>query len=226
MSGDGAPTARAAARISVWVSAASGYDTSCLVSNAIIGPPNLDISALAKRSWAMFQERPVEHLVAGLLVVTLSALSLGLLAGPLLVGHIRMVEGQERGEPIRIEDVFAGFRNFAPAFVTNLIVLVCVMLGLMVLVLPGLFIATAWGFALWFVALRRVSSGEALRASWELLKAQPSSVVLVLLLVGAVNAIAGSVLLATLLSAPLSSIFCTLAFQQLVRRQPEQLAQH
>lgn len=193
------------------------------MSNAIVNPPQLDFTALLKRSWGLFQERPLEHLVAGLVVVALSAATLGLLAGPLLVGHIRMIERQQRGEPIRIEDVFAGFRDFAPAFVTSLIVLVAVMLGTLLLVLPGLFVAAAWSFALWFVALHRASSGEALRASWELLKAQASSVVVVLLLAFVANAVAGSVLLATLLTAPLSTIFCTLAFQELVRRQPDQL---
>ena len=193
------------------------------MSNAIDNPPQLDFTALLKRSWGLFQERPLEHLVAGLVVVALSAATLGLLAGPLLVGHIRMIERQQRGEPIRIEDVFAGFRDFAPAFVTSLIVLVAVMLGTLLLVLPGLFVAAAWSFALWFVALHRASSGEALRASWELLKAQASSVVVVLLLAFVANAVAGSVLLATLLTAPLSTIFCTLAFQELVRRQPDQL---
>lgn len=196
------------------------------MSNALINPPQLQFSGLLKRSWELFQERPLEHLMAGLIVVALSVVTLGLLAGPLLVGHIRMVERQQRGEPLRVEDVFSGFRDFAPAFVTNLIFLVGVILGSLVLVLPGLFVTVAWGFALWFVALRGNSSGEALRASWELLKAQASSVVLVLLLAVAANAIASGVLIATLLTAPLSTIFCTLAFQELVQRQPDQLTPH
>jgi uncharacterized membrane protein len=175
----------------------------------------VDVAELFKRTWALFQAKPVEHVVAALIVIALSVVTLGVLLGPLSVGQIRMIEKQLRGEEPRIEDVFGGFDSFGAAFLTTIVFLVVFTIGLALLVLPGLFICVAWGFALWFVALERASTADALSASWQLLKSHTGSVIVVLLLMAVVNAIASSVLLATVLTAPLTMIFSTLAFQEM-----------
>jgi hypothetical protein len=176
----------------------------------------VDVAGLFKRAWHLFQEKPVEHLVASLLVVVLGAVSLGVLFGPLSVGQIRMIEKQQRGEAVRIEDVFGGFSSFGSALLVSLIFLVAMSIGFMLFVLPGLFVAAAWGFALWFVALEAASPTEALGRSFQLLRTQTASVIVVLVLIGAVNAVAGTLVLAALLSAPLTIIFGTLAFQDML----------
>jgi uncharacterized membrane protein len=180
----------------------------------------VDVADLFKRTWALFQSKPVEHVVAGLIVLVLSIVTLGVLLGPLSVGQIRMIEKQQRGEDPRIEDVFSGLSSFGPAFLTTLIFFILMTVGLMALVLPGLFVAVAWGFALWFVALEGASPSEALAASWQLLKDHTASVVVVLIVMGVVNAIASSVVLAVVLSTPLTMIFCTLSFQDMVGKRP------
>jgi uncharacterized membrane protein len=175
----------------------------------------VDIGDLFKRSWALFAAKPVEHIVAALIVMVLGTVTLGVLFGPLAVGHIRMVDKQTRGEDPRIEDVFSGFDSFAAALIAGVIFLVAVTIGSLLLVLPGLFVIAAWSFALWFIALKQTSGVEALGASWNLLKTQAGSVLVVLVLMAVVNAVAGSIVLATILSAPLSLIFATLAFQDM-----------
>lgn len=181
----------------------------------------LDLAGLGKESWSLFTRKPLEHIVASLIVIALGTVSLGVLIGPLCVGQVRMIDRQRRGEDIRIEHVFSGFDSFAPAFLTTLIMLVGVSIGLVLLVIPGLFLMVAWGFALWFVALERASAIEALSASWTLLKENTASVLLVIVLSVIVNSLGGSILLGTVLTAPLSFIFTTLAFCQL--REPAPL---
>ena len=176
----------------------------------------VDIGKLFQRSWGLFQAKPVEHILASLVVFVLSMLSLGLLFGPLSVGQIRMIEKQQRGESIAVNDVFAGFSSFGPAFLTSLIILIGVFIGTLLLVLPGLLVGLAWGFAIWFVALEGASPTAALSGSWQLLKNHTVSVLVVFVLLGVVNAVASSIVLATLLTAPLSMIFGTLAYQEMV----------
>jgi uncharacterized membrane protein len=177
--------------------------------------PLIDVASLFKRSWTLFAAKPIEHIVSSLIVSALSVVSLGVLAGPLFVGQIRLVDKQERGDPVKIEDVFGGFDAFAPACLTGLIVTITVALGLICLALPGIFVAAAWGFSLWFVALRGASASDALPASWQLLKSQTGSVVIVSLLLLVTNLLAAKSLLGVLLSVPLSTIFGTLAFKEL-----------
>jgi hypothetical protein len=181
----------------------------------------IDIGKLLQRSWALFQSKPVEHLVAGLIVIALSLVTLGVLFGPLSVGQIRMIEKQQRGETPRIEDVFAGFSSFGASFLTSLILFVAVFIGMLMLVLPGVLVGLAWGFAIWFVALEGASPTAALSGSWQLLKNHTVSVIVVFVLLGVVNAVASSVVLATLLTGPLSMIFCTLAYQEMVGAAPQ-----
>jgi hypothetical protein len=180
-----------------------------------VGKETVDVASLFKRSWALFSQKPLEHLVASLIVVVLGTLSLGVLLGPLGVGQIRMVDKQQRGEVIVIEDVFSGFSSFAAALIVSLIFFVCVTIAMAVLVLPGLFVIAAWGFAWFFVALHGASATDALAGSWNLLKTQTTSVLVVLVLIGVANALASSVVLAVLLTAPLTAIFCTLAFRDM-----------
>jgi uncharacterized membrane protein len=175
----------------------------------------VDVGDLFKRSWALFTQKPIEHIVASLIVMVLGAVTLGVLFGPLSVGQIRMVEKQRRGEVPRIEDVFSGFASFGPALLAALIFVVAMAVGMFLFVLPGLFVIAAWSFAFWFIALRDSSAMDALAASWNLLKTQAGSVLVVLVLMAVVNAVASSVVLATLLSVPLSAIFCTLAFHDM-----------
>jgi uncharacterized membrane protein len=183
----------------------------------------IDLGKVFQRSWALFQSKPVEHLVAGLIVIALSAVTLGVLFGPLSVGQIRMIEKQQRGETPRIEDVFAGFSSFGASFLTSLILFVAVFVGMLLLVLPGVFVGLAWGFAIWFVALEGASPSAALSSSWQLLKNHTVSVIVVFVLLGVVNAVASSIVLATLLTAPLSMIFGTLAFQEMVGSEPQRI---
>jgi uncharacterized membrane protein len=175
----------------------------------------VDVAGLVKQSWGLFAQKPLEHVLGSLIVALGGTLTLGVLMGPLAVGQIRMIDKQRRGEDIRVEDVFSGFSSFAPAFVASLVFVVGVAIGLVLLVVPGVVLALGWAFALWFVALQRASATEALADSWALLKAHPGSVLLVLLVVTLLNLLGGAVLLATLLTAPLSFIFATLAFHEL-----------
>jgi uncharacterized membrane protein len=175
----------------------------------------VDIAGLAKRSWTLFAAKPLEHIVASLIVIVLGGVTLGILLGPLAVGHIRMVDKQVRGEQPRIEDVFSGFSSFGAALLAGIIFAVAVAIGMLLLVVPGLFVIAAWSYAFWFIALKSASATDSLGESWSLLKTQAGSVLVVLILLAVVNAVAGSIVFATLLSAPLSLIFTTLAFQDM-----------
>jgi uncharacterized membrane protein len=180
-----------------------------------ISRETIDVVSLFKRSWALFSQKPLEHLVASLIVLVLGTVSLGVLLGPLSVGQIRMVDKQQRGEAIVIQDVFSGFSSFGAALIVTVILFVCVAIGTTLLVLPGLFVLAAWGFSWFFVALHGASAIEALAASWNLFKAQTASVLVLLVLLAVANAVASSVVLGVLLTAPLSAIFGTLGFREL-----------
>ena len=116
---------------------------------------SVSVGACLSGAWDVFKKNPLTHVVASLLVGVVSSVSSGLLTGPMVVGYMRMVAKEQRGEAAQIGDVFRGFDDFVPAFVAGLISLLVVSLGLMLCLLPGLLI-----LALPSVALSLVAQGE------------------------------------------------------------------
>ena len=72
-------------------------------------------------AWGTFKKNVLTHVVCTLLVVVVAGISAVLLVGPMMVGYMRMIERETRGEAVQIGDVFRGFDDFVPAFVAGLI---------------------------------------------------------------------------------------------------------
>ena len=91
-------------------------------------------------AWGTFKKNVLTHVVCTLLVMVVAGISAGLLAGPMMVGYMRMIERETRGEAVQIGDVFRGFDDFVPAFVAGLISSLVVSLGFMLCFIPGLLV--------------------------------------------------------------------------------------
>ena len=91
-------------------------------------------------AWGTFKKNVLTHVVCTLLVMVVAGVSAGLLAGPMVVGYMRMIERESRGELVQIGDVFRGFDDFVPAFVAGLISSLVVSLGFMLCFIPGLLV--------------------------------------------------------------------------------------
>jgi len=101
----------------------------------------------------------------GHLTFNTSVLSV-LLSGPLMGGLYFFLLKKIRGERVRTETAFAGFRNsllhlFLAGFVTE----VLTMLGVVCLILPGVYLFVAWFFTLPLVIDKRLEFWPAMRLS-------------------------------------------------------------
>ncbi len=177
----------------------------------------LDLVALVKRSWSLFAARPLLHVLAALIVMLGGALTLGIALGPLLVGYLRLIDRQARGEEVLLGEVLDGLTHFAPAFVTWLIVTGAVIVASALVVLPGVVVAFVWAYALWFVAIKELKPTEALRASFALARQHVGPLLLVLLATVALNFVGGLIAIGVLVTAPLGLILMTLSFTTLAK---------
>jgi uncharacterized membrane protein len=175
----------------------------------------LNVGDVLSRAWKLFTDKPAEHILAGLVVAIVGSLTLGILAGPLLVGYIRMIDRQSRGEAINVSQVFDGMNAFGSAFLASLIIGVCAFIGTLLLVLPGILVLLAWSLGLWFVALRGDSAMAALGASWRLFKTHLGPVLLMFLIFVVLNAAGSAVLFGTLFTFPFAVVVQTIAFREL-----------
>jgi serine/threonine protein kinase/capsular polysaccharide biosynthesis protein len=146
----------------------------------------LDNHSCLRRGWALVRSDfwPLVGTTTLVLVLLAAASSLGevsqsighlsfkssvlsvLLSGPLMGGLYFYLLKKIRGERVRVETAFSGFSNsllhlFLAGFVTE----VLTMLGLMCLILPGIYLFVAWFFALPLIIDKRLEFWPAMRIS-------------------------------------------------------------
>ncbi|MFA5206328.1 MAG: GYF domain-containing protein [Lentisphaeria bacterium] len=126
------------------------------------GPPpvagEIRIGDCLNRSWALLKADP--GLVIGVtVVVMLAQVALGfipvlgsvaglLLGGVFTGGLYAFFLKKIRGETASFEDAFAGFKlAFVPLMLTGLVSGVLTMLGLILCIIPGIYVAVCWMFA-------------------------------------------------------------------------------
>lgn len=101
---------------------------------------------------------------------SLAAIASLLISGPLTLGMVKVSLNTVRGLPIKIEMLFDGFKDFARTFMLNLINTLLIILGLILLVIPG--VIMAYTFSMSFYILHdnpAMSANEARKLSAEMM---------------------------------------------------------
>ena len=180
----------------------------------VIQTENLVESSLSE-SWALFKDDLVLYVVASLLVFVISAVSLGLCAGPMIVGFIKLVSKRMRGEAGTATDVFEGFSEFGASLIAMILIGVGVIIGSILLVLPGVIFAFITAFTFHAIALDGAGATAAIGQSYTLIKENLAPSFALLLILAVLNAIGGSIIFGSLLATPFSLIVMTFAYQRL-----------
>ncbi|HXN35919.1 MAG TPA: GYF domain-containing protein [Opitutaceae bacterium] len=143
------------------------------------GAPKLDIISCYERSWALLKENfwPlvgvsviesalllgvmwVQSLVAYLPIIT------PLFAGALVGGWYYFFLLKIRGEAATLGDLFGGFtRGYGTLVATGLLVTTFTMVGLICLVLPGIYLIVAYSFAYILATDKRLSFWDSMETS-------------------------------------------------------------
>lgn len=176
---------------------------------------HVDIIDLGRRAVALVMADPLVHVGAGVLLVAGSVVSLTFLTGPLLVGYIRMVRLAVAGEPIDFQHLGLGFEKPTGPVLAWVVYAVSVLLLLAAFVLPGLFLAVAWMFAFWYLALTDALASESLKRAWALTRRAPGVVLVIALAVVLANIVGLLTLVGGLITVPVSLAFLTLCFREL-----------
>jgi uncharacterized membrane protein len=151
-----------------------------------------DIGACVSAGINGLRKDPVTHIVATLLVAIIGNVSFGVLAGPMMVGYMRLVMIEEQGSKASIGDVFKGFDDFVPALLAVLVGGIVVGIGFMLCVIPGVLIMALVPTAAYLVAAGEKDGINALKRAWETVKdnlAGSCLCALVLAIIGSLGAI-------------------------------------
>ncbi|GAB4323972.1 MAG: hypothetical protein OHK0047_08120 [Leptolyngbyaceae cyanobacterium] len=176
------------------------------------------------QGWQLFKKNAGGYIAFAIILVLLgvvlgklneSASPLGtiislIVTGPLYAGWYIVAFKQIRNRLPEFADFFQGFKNFLPFFLLNLISGILIGLGFVLLILPGIYLAVAYMFALPFAVAQRMDFWTAMEASRKLITKNWFSFFGFALVLFLMN-VAGALLLGVglLVSIPLS--FCAIA---------------
>lgn len=122
-------------------------------------PVDLDLKDAFTRTWELYRSHALLFSlymlfilsIQGMVVIYAQAYMIVysvLLAPPLYAGFYLVANKLSRGEPIIYPDFFSGFQFWVPAGVISLLSQVLVTLGLFALVIPGIYLAVGYLFAM------------------------------------------------------------------------------
>jgi len=176
------------------------------------------------RGWELFK-RNIGGFIAFTLIVIVIQLILSVLnrkgvqvgslisliiAGPLSAGFLIVAFKLIRNRVTNFEDFFRGFSNFLPLFLVYLLTNILVGIGMIFLIIPGIYLAVAYLFSMAFVVERRLNFWDAMETSRKLITKRWFSFFGLVLLLGLINLVGALLLgLGLLVTIPVS--FCTIA---------------
>lgn len=177
--------------------------------------PEQAIGDILKKSWDVFMKDPVLHIIASLLLMIVSAVSLGILAAPLTVGYIRLIRDRLAGHAVSATDIFAGLSTTITALITMILLGIIVAVGSILLILPGIAAAVLLSYAFHFIAYNDAGIMDSLSQSFALVKDNIVLVIILIVILAILNSIGSTVVIGTLLTMPFSMIVTTVAFESM-----------
>lgn len=89
-----------------------------------------------------------------------------IIGGPMMGGLFLFYLKKIRGQPAEFGDIFLGFKlAFLPLMLANIVIGLLCLVGLILLIIPGIYLAVCWGFALTLVIDKRLDFWQAMELS-------------------------------------------------------------
>jgi hypothetical protein len=171
----------------------------------------LDFGLVFKQSWRLFVKDLGALIIATIVAVALSVITIGILAGPLAAGLYGMVVGRVRdGRTPHVGDVFDQFGRFWSFFGAALVLGILIGLASLTIV-GGILLAAIWLYVFPLMVDRGLGIGEAMSESYRMVKEAGfwEHVALVLILV-VISSLANGVV--TLLATPFLVVLVAVAY--------------
>jgi len=179
----------------------------------------LSIENVLQVGFNIFRKSPGILIIYGAIsaIAFSNPVSGAVLAGPLTAGFYIVADRIRHDKPVELPDFFRSFDRFIPLFILNLLIGVVVFLGLLLLIVPGIYFAISYLFAHFFVWFYHEEPTEAIRLSRKMVSGNFGQILLLCLVLAGINflgAIAFGVGL--LLTIPFSYCVLYAAFDDII----------
>ncbi len=183
--------------------------------------PMIDAVGILKEAWELFTRQWQTWLLIGLcfflIAMVLSLTCVGLICmGALQAGLYIAAFKQLRGQTPEVRDLFEGFQFFGPTTLLIIISGFLIFLGTLLCIIPGLVLAVWWFFALPLCITHGLGATDAMAMSKQKVQEGFWDIVVLLLIIFAVNFIAGMLPLGQILvGLPIQTLITAVAHRDL-----------
>ena len=151
----------------------------------------LSIENVLQVGFNLFRKSPGIFIIYSILgIVALSNPISGLLlGGPVITGYYIVSQLISHDRHVELPDFFKSFDKFTPLLILNLLIVLVVFIGLLVLIIPGIYFAVSYLFAHFFVWYYDVDPTEAIRLSRKTVSGNFGQILLLCFVLGGINLI-------------------------------------
>jgi len=149
----------------------------------------LSIENVLQQGLNLFRKEPAVFIIYSVIaaIALSNPISGTLLGGPVIAGYYIVAHRINSKKSIELSDFFRSFDGFVPLLILNLLISLIVLLGLMLLILPGIYLAISYLFAHFFVCFYEVEPSEALRLSRKTVSGNFGQILLLYLILAGIN---------------------------------------
>lgn len=179
----------------------------------------LSIESILQRGFNLFRKSPGVFIIYSFIgVIALANPVSGLLlGGPIITGYYIVSNLLSRDRIVSLSDFFKSFDKFVPLLILNLLVVVVIFLGLMILIIPGIYFAVSYLFAHFFVWFYGVNPLEAIRLSRKTVSGNFGQIFLLCLVLTGINLLGVLALgIGVLLTVPFSYCVLYATFEDII----------
>ena len=180
---------------------------------------SLSIESTLQVGFNIFRKAPSEFIVFSVLgaIIFSNPLSGLLLGGPAMASYFHMAQLASRGQQIEISDFFRGFDKAGNLIKLNLLIFLIILLGLMMLIIPGIYFAVSYVFSHLFIWFYDKNPSEAIRLSRKTISGNFGQILLLFLILAGINLLGLMALgLGILLTMPFSFCVVYAAFEDII----------
>ena len=164
------------------------YDIDRQVERAASGY-RLSIESTLQQGFNLLRKAPAEFIVSSVLglIIFSNPVSGLLLGGAFMASYFHMANLASRDKPIEFSDFFKGFEKALELIKLSLLIFAVVLLGFLLLILPGIYFAVSYVFAHLFVWFYDKDPSEAIRLSRKTVSGNFGQILLLFLILAGIN---------------------------------------
>lgn len=173
----------------------------------------MDFKKHLETAWNLTLKSIVPLILMTLVMIIVSIFTLGILAPVAMAGYTQSLLMLLRtGREPKIQDIFSQMRLFLPLLFFGIICFIAILIGFILLVLPGILVIAAILFCCFYMIPLMTDKGmglmDAIKESYAMAMAgnKAEHVVAVIIFVG-ITAIGGSIFIGSLFTQPLATLF-------------------